>query len=67
MQAFIARHRPRFSKQAIYGFSELISIHPGIVVGQLQHRKAIGYSHSREMLVPVRDFVTEVAVTDGWT
>jgi HTH-type transcriptional regulator/antitoxin HigA len=66
LQAFITRHRPRFSKRAILGFAESIPIHPGIVVGQLQHRKAIGYSHSREMLVPVRDLVTEVAVTDGW-
>ncbi|MFT5093639.1 MAG: hypothetical protein ACI93T_002468, partial [Porticoccaceae bacterium] len=39
---------------------------PGIIVGQLQYRKAISYSHSREMLVPVRDLVTNVAITDGW-
>jgi HTH-type transcriptional regulator/antitoxin HigA len=66
LQAFIERHRPRFSKQAIRGFAQTLGIHPGIVVGQLQYRKAISYSHSREMLSPVRDIVTEVAVTDGW-
>ena len=66
LQAFIERHRPRFSKQAIQGFAEKVGIHPGVVVGQLQYRKAISYSHSREMLSPVRDLVTEVARTDGW-
>jgi HTH-type transcriptional regulator/antitoxin HigA len=66
MQAFIDRHRPRFSKAAIRGFADRVGVHPGIVVGQLQYRKAIGYSHSREVLVPVRDLVTEVAITDGW-
>lgn len=66
LQAFIERHRPRFSKQVIRGFAEKVGVHPGVAVGQLQHRKAIGYSHSREMLIPVRDLVTEVAVTDGW-
>ncbi len=66
LQAFIERHRPRFSKQAIRGFAEKHGVHPGVVVGQLQYRKAIGYSHSREMLIPVRDLVTEVADTDGW-
>jgi len=66
LQAFIERHRPRFSKKAIRGFAEKVGVHPGIVVGQLQYRKAISYSHSREMLSPVRDLVTEVVVTDGW-
>ena len=47
-------------------FAGKVSIHPGVVVGQLQYRKAISYSHSREMLSPVRDLVTEVARTDGW-
>ena len=66
LQAFIERHRPRFSKQAIRGFAEKVGIHPGVVVGQLQYRKALSYSHSREMLSPVRDLVIEVAPTDGW-
>lgn len=66
IQNFIARHRPRFSKQVIRGFADSVGVHPGIVVGQLQYRKAISYSHSREMLIPVRDLVTDVAITDGW-
>jgi HTH-type transcriptional regulator / antitoxin HigA len=38
---FIAT-RPRFESQVL-GFSKQLGIHPGIVVGMLQHRKALGW------------------------
>ena len=63
---FIVRTRPLYSKKKIAGFASRIGVHPGIVVGRLQHRGEIGYSHSREMLVKVRDVITDVASTDGW-
>jgi HTH-type transcriptional regulator/antitoxin HigA len=66
LQNFIVRIRPLYAKKKIYAFATRIGVHPGIVVGQLQHRKEIGYSHSRDMLVKVRDVVTSAAVTDGW-
>lgn len=66
MEFFIVRHKPRFSKAGIIQFANLHQIHPGIVVGQLQFRKAILYSHSREMLAPVREIITSTALTDGW-
>ena len=66
LRSFIARHKPRFSKVNINQFANMLRIHPGIVVGQLQHLKAIRYSHSREMLVPVRRLLTDTAFTDGW-
>ena len=66
LKSFIARTYPRFSKVKIIQFANLHQIHPGIVVGQLQHSKAIKFSHSREMLVGVRDILTTSALTDGW-
>lgn len=63
---FIARISPLYSKAKIKGFAARVGIHPGIVVGQLQFREEIDYAHSREMLVPVRDIVTQAALTDGW-
>ncbi len=66
IESFIARVRPLFSKKRIVQFANRIGVHPGIVVGQLQHREEIGYSHSREMLEKVRDLVTQTALTDGW-
>jgi HTH-type transcriptional regulator / antitoxin HigA len=66
LDSFVARMKPRFSKSRIIQFANLHHIHPGIVVGQLQYRGEIKYSHSREMLVSVRGIVTDVALTDGW-
>jgi len=43
-----------------------MKIHPGIIVGQLQHRNEINYGSNREMLVKIRSAVIETALTDGW-
>jgi HTH-type transcriptional regulator/antitoxin HigA len=66
LDKFIARVKPLYSKSRIEGFAKRINVHPGIVVGQLQFRKEIPYSHSREMLQKVRSIVIESALTDGY-
>jgi HTH-type transcriptional regulator/antitoxin HigA len=66
LENFIARVAPLFSKDKIRGFAARLKVHPGIVVGQLQHRDKILWSHSREMLVPVKPYVAGSALTDGW-
>lgn len=66
MRSFIRRAKPNFSGDDIAAFAETLGIHPGIVVGQLQHRGAIGYQAHRPMLAKVRDVVCSVAMTDGW-
>jgi len=63
---FIARLHPLYSKERIARFSKSVNVHPGLVVGQLQHRGRIPFSHSREMLVKVRTIVTQSTLTDGW-
>jgi HTH-type transcriptional regulator / antitoxin HigA len=66
LDSFIRRVAPLYSKQRIIQFAHRIKIHPGIVVGQLQHRREISWSTNREMLVKVRATVIEAAFTDGW-
>jgi HTH-type transcriptional regulator/antitoxin HigA len=66
LDGFIARVRPLFSKTRIQGLAAKLNVHPGLVVGQLQHRQMIPYSHSREMLSKVRHILTDVALTDGF-
>ncbi|MGB2980617.1 MAG: HigA family addiction module antitoxin [Candidatus Zixiibacteriota bacterium] len=66
LKGFVARKDPVYSKKDIVAFSRLIGVHPGIVVGQLQFRKKIPYSHFRSMLVRVRNIITATALTDGW-
>lgn len=63
---FIARVRPFYYKSKITNFATLIQVHPGLVVGQLQHRKVIDWSHNREMLPKVRVTATQSTLTDGW-
>ena len=65
---FIARVSPLYSKARIIGFADRIHVHPGIVVGQLQHssRNELRYSQHRDMLVKVRDIITSTTLTDGW-
>jgi len=66
LESFINRMGPLYSKVDIIQFAHRIKIHPGIIVGQLQYRKEIGYQSNREMLSKVRQFVTQAAMTDGW-
>jgi HTH-type transcriptional regulator/antitoxin HigA len=56
----------RISKGEIVRFAAEIGIHPGVVLGHLQHRGIIGWSACRELLVPVRELVVKAALTDGW-
>ncbi|SFI15512.1 helix-turn-helix domain-containing protein [Planctomicrobium piriforme] len=66
LDSFIKRVSPLYSKDRINQFARKVQIHPGIVVGQLQHRAEIGFHANKEMLVKVRDIVVATSVTDGW-
>jgi HTH-type transcriptional regulator / antitoxin HigA len=66
LEDFIFRVGPYYSKTKIIGFANRLRIHPGLVVGQLQHREEISYAHNREMLNKVRHMIIPVAITDGW-
>jgi len=66
LETFIHGVRPAYSRTKILTFASQMGVHAGIVVGQLQHRGEIQYSHSRDLLVKVRKYVIESAVTDGW-
>jgi HTH-type transcriptional regulator/antitoxin HigA len=66
LENFIARVRPLYSKRKIRGFAATVDVHPGIVVGQLQHRREIPFAHSRDMLEKIREVLWDAALTDGW-
>jgi len=66
LDSFIKRVRPYYSKKKIRLFAETVGVHPGIVVGQLQNRGEIPYSHSRDMLEKVCDVICDATLTDGW-
>ena len=66
IESFISRVSPYYSRERIIQFAHRVRIHPAVIVGQLQHRREIGYSALREFLVKIRASVTETALTDGW-
>lgn len=66
LDSFVLRVKPFYSKPKIVQFAIRMNVHPGIVVGQLQHRKEIQWGANREMLAKVREIATSTAPTDGW-
>ncbi len=66
IDSFIRRLGPLYSRERIIQFAHRVKMHPGVIVGQLQHRGEIGYSAHRELLSKIRSVVTETALTDGW-
>ena len=66
LESFIGRVRPLYSEQRILLFAKRIGVHPGLVVGQLQHRSEVPYTHFHKFLVKVREIITQTALTDGW-
>lgn len=66
IRKFIESKSPIYSAADIAAFAKTQNIHPSIVVGQLQRRSEVPYSHFRSMLVPIRAHVTASAPTDGW-
>jgi len=66
LEHFVERKHPLYSKKEIVVFASSVRTHPGIVVGQLQHRGHIPYTHLRALLVSVKDVITRTALTDGW-
>jgi HTH-type transcriptional regulator / antitoxin HigA len=65
LNSFIDRISPLFSRTKVVAFAKNHNIHPGLVVGQLQKHQQ-RYDLFRSLLVPVRDIITPVAMTDGY-
>jgi len=66
LEAFISACAPRYSEARINNLATRLQIHPGIIVGQLQHRGELSYAAHRKLMTKVRDLVTQLAFTDGW-
>lgn len=63
---FIMRVRPLYSDKRILLFAKRIGVHPGLVVGRLQVRNEIPYTHFHKYLVKIREVITDSTLTDGW-
>ncbi|WP_190287329.1 HigA family addiction module antitoxin [Novosphingobium sp. LASN5T] len=65
MASFYARKHPYFSERDVVGFAAILSVHPALVIGQLQKRMK-RYDYLRKYQVPVRRYLLKEAVSDGW-
>lgn len=66
IEEFIKSNKPYFSNDKIVELARKLNVHPGIIVGQLQHRKEIGYNTHHASMAKVRELATLTAFTDGW-
>lgn len=65
IDSFIKRKHPFYYEKDVLAFSKLHGIHPGIVVGQMQHRLK-RYDYLRKYQVKIRHCVLPGAIADGW-
>ena len=62
---FMSAERP-YSEESILSFAQDMSVHPGIIVGQLQLRAGLPTTPFRKHAIKIREIITSEAVTDGW-
>ena len=65
MESFYLRKNPFFSERDVLGFARRVQRHPGIVVGQLQHRMK-RYDYLARHKVKIRQHLLTSCVFDGW-
>lgn len=66
MEQFVSRHHPFYSERTLGAFAAQLGVHPGIVVGQLQHRKLVPWSAYSRFRAKIRDIIVPTTVTDGF-
>ena len=65
MLSFYLRKRPMFSERDVVAFASRMKVHPGLVVGQLQHMTN-RYDFLRRYLVKVKSHLANAMMMDGW-
>lgn len=65
LREFIVRKEPFFAERDIVALARMLSVHPGLVAGQLQHQTK-RYDRFRAHQSKVRSFLTPSAMADGW-
>jgi len=65
INSFYLRKKPLFLERDVLAFAQIVKVHPGIVVGQLQ-KLSKRYDLLRRHLVTIRKHVTGSALVDGW-
>lgn len=65
VDSFIARKRPFFYEKDVLALAKVLNRHPGLVVGQLQH-KLNRHDYLKRYQVKIRNCVLPASIADGW-
>jgi len=65
LESFLSRKHPFYYEKDVIAFARILNRHPGLVVGQMQH-KLNRYDYLTRHLVKIRQFLLPGAITDGW-
>lgn len=65
MEDFIIRHHPLYSEDKVVKFARRMQVHPGLVVGQLQHRLQ-DFRLFKKYQISVRSLIAPYSVADGY-
>jgi HTH-type transcriptional regulator/antitoxin HigA len=65
MMSFILRKNPFFYEKDVLAFAKINGVHPGLPVGQIQHRTG-RYDYLKKYQTKIRPFVLPGAIVDGW-
>jgi HTH-type transcriptional regulator/antitoxin HigA len=65
LDSFILRKRPFFYEKDVVALSRILNRHPGLVVGQIQH-KLNRHDYLKKYQVKIRSLLLPGAIADGW-
>lgn len=65
LDLFMRRKHPFYYEKDVIAFARIHQRHPGLIVGQMQHRME-RYDYLSRWLVKVRQYILSGAVADGW-
>jgi len=65
LESFMKRKYPLYYEKDVLAFARILNTHPGIVVGQMQHRLD-RYNYLKKYVVKIRQWVLPGAMVDGW-
>lgn len=66
LDSFIAAAVGAYSEPKLVQFARKVKVHPGVVLGQLQHMRLLPWSAYSHLRSKVRHVITQVAPTDGF-
>jgi HTH-type transcriptional regulator/antitoxin HigA len=65
LASFLARKGKFISEQDVLAFAARLEVHPGIVVGQIQHKQQ-KYNWLRKYQTSIRNYLLDWEFVDGW-